>query len=399
MDQTFCDLLSIINACRTPQDYADHSIELIGNPIFVMDVNMRVIAITDCEVEDEVYRSMKDTRHPPAALTGDRTWRSHMKRFLAEEQVSNTFAFGNNHLHKVLRMGGSVIGQIEAIDYLRPFTDTDKEVLELMSHACAICIFNQMALQAPHGSRVDYSLEYLLDGNRISEEQIRIQCAMRDWYPGKTLYCGVIDTFGSGKSDEELSLGEVLEPGDKEIHYKNYRVFILNRSRGMKEDGAQWLEQALEGLGVVCGLSYPFSMLSELKQYFDQACAALEIGQRVDGQRHLYHISDYQEYRIILECAKSTDVLRFVMPQLIDLAEYDRNRKLGILKTLRMYFTLDRSVQAVADQLHVHRNTINYRIARGTERMGIDLSDGRAAAQLLESLHILEFVNKDKYFS
>lgn len=398
MDQTVSSLLSILNSCKIPQDYADRSIELIGNPIFVMDVNMRVIAITDCDVDDEVYQRIKQTRRPPDHLTGDLTWRRGMKQFLSQTGVDLTFAFGHNHLHKVLRMGGSIIGQIDAIDYLRPFTDTDKEVLELLSHACAICIFNQMALQMPRGSRVDYSLEYLLDGNTISEEQIRLQSAMRDWYPGKTLFCGVIDTLASGKSGEESALSDFLEPGDKEIHYKNFQVFILDRPRGLDTDSLRWMVEALKRLGVKGGLSYSFSRLSELKLHFDQACAALEIGQRVDGQSHLYRINDYQEYMLIVECAKNTDVLQFVMPELLELSDYDRARNMEILKTLLSYFTSDRSVQAVADRLHVHRNTINYRIARGMERMGIDLNDGRAVARLILSLHILEYLDKEKYF-
>lgn len=391
------EILSIINRCRLPQDFADHSIELIGNPIFIMDMNMRIIGITDCETGDDVYRQMLQDRFPPPVITDDLEWRSNLKAFLSGDKLNKSFAYGQNHLHKNLSMGGNIIGQVEAIEYFRPFTALDEEVLELISRACAISIFNQMSLRLPSGSRLDYWLEYILDGNEVTEEMIRLQAASRSWAPRKTIYCCVVDAFGE-EPTQSRGLDGILEPGDKVVHYKNYLVIILSRVYGLKEPELARIGEELAENGKACGVSLPFTKLSELKRYFDQACAALEIGQRVDGTRAVYLYAEYIEYAMIRDCAKQTDVLRYVLPGLLELAEMDRTKHMGILTTLLIYFDSGKSVKAVAERLHMHRNTVNYRISRGLEILGIDIDDGKPMLQLAQSLRILEYADKEKYF-
>ena len=55
-------------------------------------------------------------------------------------------------------------------------------------------------------------------------------------------------------------------------------------------------------------------------------------------------------------------VHRFVDRQLGALVRYDRDNDAGLVETLDRYFECNCSVKQVADQMHIHRNTVNKRI-------------------------------------
>ena len=52
----------------------------------------------------------------------------------------------------------------------------------------------------------------------------------------------------------------------------------------------------------------------------------------------------------------------------------------------------NRSVKATAASLHVHRNTVNYRLARIRELFDLDLEDLRYAHQVLLSCQMIRLL-------
>ena len=392
------ELLTLLNECRLPQDYADRAIAFFGNPLVIFDANMRVIGITDCEVRDEYYEKMRRERYPAAELRDDLAWRKKMKGLLAREGTSEEFIFGATHLSKVMRVHGSMVGQMELGAYFRELTEEDREVFEMVCTACAVSIFNQQAPSVASGDSPMYLLEYLLDGNELSEEQVRMQASMRDWNPGRTLYVLTGDMFGSDEEGLGLPLQELLEPGDRAIHYKNYQVAVLSRGRELEEAEREWMTGVLTRAGAHCGLSRVFGELCEVKKYFQQAAAALNIGHRVRRNEPLCRYEDYCEYHLIHDLAASCDLRTYVLPELLALAEENTARRQGLMRTLLCYLDYGRSVQAAAQELHMHRNTVNYRISRVSELLRMDFNDGRKLEKLLLSVRILEYMDKPYYF-
>ena len=100
-----------------------------------------------------------------------------------------------------------------------------------------------------------------------------------------------------------------------------------------------------------------------------------------------------------MEAAKSTDVLSFVMPKLLALAEDDRKRQLGVMRTLTEYIHSGRSVSVTAEKLHIHRNTVNYRVGKALEYLGVTIEDTKAFEQIAASLRILEYLDQAYYIN
>jgi hypothetical protein len=81
---------------------------------------------------------------------------------------------------------------------------------------------------------------------------------------------------------------------------------------------------------------------------------------------------------------------RLLRGPIATLAELDRNGRGGQLHTLRVFLDCSGDFTAASAQLHVHRNTLRYRIQRITEATGLDLADPteRLVAEL--QLRLLE---------
>ena len=76
------------------------------------------------------------------------------------------------------------------------------------------------------------------------------------------------------------------------------------------------------------------------------------------------------------------------------LLEYDARHRASLYKTLRTLFEHRLAVQETADALHIHRNTLQKRLANAEQLLGIDLSDLDAIVDVRLGLHAAELLGE-----
>ena len=64
------------------------------------------------------------------------------------------------------------------------------------------------------------------------------------------------------------------------------------------------------------------------------------------------------------------------------LVEFDQKNDSNLTQVLQCYLNHNGSVKETADELYVHRNTVNYKLAKIRELTGMDLSSIDARIQL-----------------
>ena len=72
--------------------------------------------------------------------------------------------------------------------------------------------------------------------------------------------------------------------------------------------------------------------------------------------------------------------------------DHDARHRTSLYKTLRTYFERRLAVQETADQLHIHRNTLQKRFANVEQLLGIDLGDLDAVVDVRLGLHAAELL-------
>ena len=116
---------------------------------------------------------------------------------------------------------------------------------------------------------------------------------------------------------------------------------------------------------------------------FRQAVAITKLQQKGQIDKQLCTYSDMGIYKILMAVDDQEVIDEYYQSTLKPLIEYDEKHDAGLLPVLRCYLMNDGSVQATANELFLHRNTINYRLNKISELLDVNLSSLNVRLQLM----------------
>jgi DNA-binding PucR family transcriptional regulator len=108
--------------------------------------------------------------------------------------------------------------------------------------------------------------------------------------------------------------------------------------------------------------------------------------------------TDLGVQRLILQ--NSEDELKdFIQEVLGPLMDYDHTRKGDLLTTLFVFLESNQNAKVAAETLHVHPNTLNYRIKRIEEILSIDLTDSKQLLNVHLAISVYQYIKDISAFS
>jgi purine catabolism regulator len=127
-----------------------------------------------------------------------------------------------------------------------------------------------------------------------------------------------------------------------------------------------------------------------------EAEKAVTMGLRLFGSGQLTYFGDLGVYRLLLSIGITKDLREFYNEMLGHLLEHDARNGGELLQTLDNYFRYHGSPSAMAEGMHLHRNTLLYRLRRIQEITGLDLSDAETGLALHLALRIGEVLGEKR---
>ena len=142
--------------------------------------------------------------------------------------------------------------------------------------------------------------------------------------------------------------------------------------------------------GCWCGISSPFSDISQRKKFRQSAQRTLEFGRRIHPKRRIYDFRDYFLELNAYHAMTDSDLFEaaYHLPELERLRAVDEEKGTDYYYTLKTYLVLNAAVTLTAKQLHIHRNTLIYRIGKINEIMGVDINDRILSRKLLTGINM-----------
>ncbi len=129
----------------------------------------------------------------------------------------------------------------------------------------------------------------------------------------------------------------------------------------------------------------------------DEAEQALALGRQLFGSETITAFSDLGVYRFLLAQRESPELWRFYRDTLGPIIDHGASGA-DLLDTLEGYFLARGNVSRAAALLHIHRNTLIYRLQRICEIAGVDWdrAEDQLALQLALKAHrVLRVANED----
>ncbi len=136
------------------------------------------------------------------------------------------------------------------------------------------------------------------------------------------------------------------------------------------------------------GVGMPRAGLAGIRQSHQEAKQALTLGRRLKGPGHLTRFDDLGVYRLIFAAESLPELRSFHDESIGALIAYDREHGADLVRTLDAFFAARCSPKEAAAMLHVHRNTVLYRLDRVREITGLDLDDAGVRLRLQLALHV-----------
>lgn len=177
--------------------------------------------------------------------------------------------------------------------------------------------------------------------------------------------------------------------------YQSGENAALLYEQGKGDWNVERLCAELEAAGLQAGLSGPFALAASARGCMLKAQLALETGLAVAPGRTIYPMGEFGEAALIRAAQKALEEQGFIPEDFLDEAllrmmREDQERKTHYLPSLDAYLSCGMDMKRAAQALGVHRNTLDYRLARISERFSLDLSDVSTGFELLFSLWMMK---------
>ncbi|GAY11927.1 regulator of polyketide synthase expression [Pseudonocardia sp. N23] len=141
---------------------------------------------------------------------------------------------------------------------------------------------------------------------------------------------------------------------------------------------------------VAAGVGNPCASAAEISRSYTEARHALLAGERLGGTGSVTAFADLGIHRLLLRVPDVADLRGFAEEVVGTLIAEERNGGTEYLATLSAYFEHNNSPRRAAEKLHVHPNTVSYRIRRIEAITGLSLDVHRDRLMAEVAVEILD---------
>ncbi len=375
-----------------------------GNPMILSNGSYCVIAITDePDIQDPRWLEIVNTRGIPlGAITFGGINEAYRRSLDSGRPVlDSSDGIAVPMLRKALSVGDHILGYLDSPLYFGTPEEPDIEFFDFVGNLIVLELQKDQGRANLPDNMLDYFVYDLLEGHLTDQQFIQDRLKFFDWdllAKGKVQIVSIQGRDQAMEPDHTRSL-HLLERFSST--FSSYKLFLyvdqlkmlcpVEESLQMDQGFCQTLETLLTQEGLVAGVSRPLLRLDTISDFDRQARQAAELGRRLHPEKVIHFYDNYAIYHALELAAPQEDLLQFCHSAVALLRDYDHAHETDLLESLRVYLTHDRSIGESAAALYIHRNTMNYRIARINELTHLDLSDPDVFCHLLFSFYALNY--------
>lgn len=407
MLEKFHSMESKIAEAKRQEDGLSVSLDILAaflqNPIYIMDARYKLIAINssaDLILSSITLKRLKEQGYMPInivmELLQNEMWQ---KVFHTKSPVYTSIPvfycpFFNCGFYIENKLQGFLI----VVELNHHFRSGDADLLQqIMPHLTEMLV-DQLQENNHTGLYYEFFIQDLISGKLKDSHLIKEQLQPLGW-----------------KSDDQyLALTSDLEKAEEEkkdilfsrlLHIENGKPVVTGNKLNcvFKIDSVSTLKNVIDecrrlffNTGQKCGLSGPFKGIENLKANILKAYHALQIGQALDPQEPLFEYNDYKMEYVFSQIEKQINLSDVIDLNLQILYEYDQINHTDYFETLYEYLRNERKISVAAEALHIHRNTLLYRVNRISEIIRADLDNPDVRMELLLSYSLWNYHIQNK---
>lgn len=383
------------------QGLLDLSEHMLCNPALIMSKSLRLVAYTKgIPLENEVLEQTVERGYFPDELIQYLIKKDHLSTIEGMRETGITYpeenfvkcpiitrAFGPNPLNintiSVYCLNSEpTAGEVDLVDYIGGL------IFRLASAE------NKPAQSS--NRKAEYLLLDLLTGTTDEVEiSAKAELSRIPFEGALCLYCLRIEQGADTLANYLLTVLQSQYHVCAALRHEGFLVFLDNdglRGETGRLEFTGWLEDFLADNRAVCGSSRVFDRLSGAAAAFEQAKAALMLGTRLHPGKRLYRYMDYYVYDLMSSSNRGLESMCVYLDKLEKIKERDIKRGSDNLELLHALLRNERNITSVSKEMHLHRNSVVYRMERIEEYLDMKLDDPveRLALELsIRAFHLM----------
>lgn len=290
-----------------------------------------------------------------------------------------------------IAQSGITYGYLIIFEVNHKLTNKDIEKTNLVAKSLAVIMSNANNLDSLTNSRKEYFFKQLLKvslNNRLElENEIsQFQWSFKQYFIVFSIKC---PQYESHYVYLEKQLNQISDDITAFI-YENQILVLCNYNKiDTLDEHIVSIDSTFKEYKPIIGISKEFDKLINLKTYVNQATNARELGSLIDPNLNKYDYINYEYYDLLKHYNKE-ELHPLIASEYTKLKMYDKENDTDLLNTYITYYLCSLNSTRTSEVLHVHRNTLMYRLKQIEDILRININD----IKVLDNIYHSQMIDK-----
>ncbi|MDR1359267.1 MAG: helix-turn-helix domain-containing protein [Coriobacteriales bacterium] len=406
-------LLQLVQNESKTEELLELGYQALGNPLLLLDTSLCLLSSIGAElVEDDpiieyvmtkgympeqfIEEVMREESNAPG---DDKVLIIWEKDFLKHRLIAGRVVRGNR-----------LVAYCKLFEYNRPITAVlDIEIFKVLCQYLALSMGTNLAMRQPGAPFVETFLLDIIERKLADRTTIQERIKLYNLEFHEFLVAIIVEMEERfRKTDKLLLLKQMLKnlfKRDAVFIYDDALIIVYDNAsiEGLSErERIASFVELLKTHHCRAAISMPFHDLDALYTYYNQAVTCFDIADQMKSTERALRYEDLILEHMVLRFGEVFDLYDLIPPSVWELSKIDTQKGSSLVDTLFCYVRHRQDITSAASAMHVHYNTLKYRVNKISEMAGIDLNDPEVAFRIMLAervLVLLRRIEKNEAFS
>lgn len=395
--------VKLLQACQkgyTIQQLMDLGYQFLNNPLLLVDISLCFIAhsggnniINEPLWEWTLSKGYVTKEYAQSIMIDDGKFEDDDELIIWETGLLNH----RQLVGRVLK-SNRPLAYLKLLEYNQPITACDEEILIMLCNVIALNIENTSTFGHSKNSLTDTFLTALLNQKMYNHAAIEERAKMYGLKLYENLFVITIRIDNRQNTNDRLYyLKRIFQNffnRQTVLIYNGQLVILLDTMTAEIQNEKEMLsfQGLLEENDCTAGISKIFYHLYDFCEHYKQAANCLTLGELLKKNERLLNYSNLIIPHMILSFRGETNIRNLIHPVVKTLKALDEKKGSSFLETLIIYIKHNQDTTLTAKALHVHYNTLKYRINRIIEITNINFTDNDMLFDIQLSIKVLDIL-------